>query len=73
MNANGTLYHHWCPDDAPPLFDPNPNWDGRVCHTWRFSGAGVVDDQGHPLQASTVPKGPPFNCGLFWCPVPPHS
>ncbi|ART72215.1 hypothetical protein BTO20_29935 [Mycobacterium dioxanotrophicus] len=58
-------------------------WDMNGCHTWyRVSyGYGNVprDINGQQtLQGSSAwdgedpPVPEPVNCGLFWCPIPPH-
>ncbi len=60
-------------------------WDMNVCHTWYKVSYGYgnvprIINGAPTLQGSNTWDGdnppPPnpsgFNCGLFWCPVPPH-
>ncbi len=72
----------WCPGERVP--DNFISWDMGVCHLYYYDYRGVVDaDTGAlygwpsgPINATprVPPAGPPnFNCGLFWCPVPPHA
>jgi hypothetical protein len=69
--------------DGPNWFGKQYQWDMNVCHTWyRVSyGYGNVvwaEDDIRTVQGSDVwdgdnpPPGPDMNCGLFFCPVPPH-
>jgi hypothetical protein len=39
-----------------------------------MAGALLTAGIGVGLAAGVAQAGPPnFNCGLFWCPVPPHA
>lgn len=70
---------------GPNRFGNQYDWDMSVCHTWYRVSYGygnvfkIVNGQ-RTLQGSSAWEGdnpPPdnpsgFNCGLFFCPVPPH-
>jgi hypothetical protein len=70
---------------GPNRFGNQYDWDMSVCHTWYRVSYGygnvfkLVDGQ-RTLQGSSAWEGdnPPgdnpsgVNCGLFFCPVPPH-
>lgn len=69
---------------GPNNYSTQYGWDMNQCHTWyrvQYGYGNVlrVDTEFPTLQNSTVWDGenpPPdsnFNCGLFWCPVPPHE
>ncbi|OMC57121.1 hypothetical protein A5747_04840 [Mycobacterium sp. IS-836] len=71
---------HWCPGERIP--DNFINWNMGVCHEYYYDYRGVVDTgngavygwPSGPINAPPRHTGPPnFNCGLFWCPVPPHA
>ncbi|ORV57126.1 hypothetical protein [Mycobacterium fragae] len=60
-------------------------WDMNVCHTWYrvdygYGNVPRIINGTSTLQGSSAWDGdnppPPnpsgVNCGLFWCPVPPH-
>jgi hypothetical protein len=54
---------HWCPNDPW-----NPAWGENKY--WNQCG----DTDNPPAHPPPPPfHQPNFNCGLFWCPVPPHS
>lgn len=74
------------PDVTSSGIRDNYSWDTTVCHTWSkvSYGYGNVPRifNGVPtLRGSSIWDGdnppPPnpsgFDCGLMWCPVPPHE
>lgn len=54
---------HWCPNQPwNPAWGENKYWN----QCW--------DTDNPPPYPPPPPfHQPNFNCGLFWCPVPPHS
>lgn len=69
----------WCPGQPLDRALANIAWDMNVCHTWYAVAYGQgnvsrTDGGGSSVwEGPDPPMGPPtMNCGLFWCPVPPH-
>ena len=76
--ANGGPFQ-WCPGQPLPRQTAPIVWDMTVCHTWyavAYGQGNVPRSDGGPSsiwEGDNPPSSPPsFNCGLFWCPVPPH-
>jgi hypothetical protein len=70
---------------GPDQYGNQYSWDMSVCHTWYrvsygYGNVPKIVNGTSTLQGSSAWDGdnpPPdnpsgFNCGLFWCPVPPH-
>ncbi|WP_231639840.1 hypothetical protein [Mycobacterium sp. Marseille-P9652] len=69
----------WCPGQPLPRQTSPIVWDMNVCHTWyavAYGEGNVPRSDGGPSsiwEGPDPPNNPPSsNCGLFWCPVPPH-
>jgi hypothetical protein len=71
---------------GPDRYGNHYSWDMNVCHTWYRVDYGygnvprIIENGTSTLRGSSAWDGdnppPPnpsgVNCGLFWCPVPPH-
>jgi hypothetical protein len=69
--------------DGPNWFDKEYEWDMNRCHTWYrvsygfgnviWHGDGVRTVNGSDVwDGDNPPPDPDTNCGLFFCPMPPH-